>query len=420
MGTKTEDLKKAIETLLNIQDIEIEEVIEDREGNYIVTATSTQKGTQCHKCGKLIEKQYGHSEWITLRHLSIFGKSVYIRIRLPRYQCTDCDGNPTTTQRTSWFNPRSGHTKAFEKHILLACVNSTISDVSIKEGVGYEAIRGIIDRGIKKEVDWEAIRKLDVIGVDEISLKKGHKDFVAIVTGRIDQGTVILGVLKDRTKAVVKKFFLSIPKRLRRSVQYLCSDMYDGFINAAKEVFGKRIHIVVDRFHVAKLYRDGFESLRMKELRRLKKELSEKAYKELKGAMWILRKKEEDLTEEDQEVLNKLFQHSPMLKKAYLFRDQLTDIFDKEVAKPQAKQLLNGWMGRVRNSEIRCFDRFMKTLDVHKNEIANYFSGRHTSGFVEGLNNKIKVIKRRCYGIFNIEHLFQHIYLDLCGYSLYV
>lgn len=419
MVTKEEKLKISMETLLDLPKIEIESVAEDRKGNYIVTVSSTQEGTQCHKCGQWIDKPYGYSEWITLRHLTILGKDVYIRIRLPRYQCTDCDDKPTTTQKLAWFEPRSGHTKAFAEHILLACINSTISDVNIKERIGYEAVLGIIDREIGKEIDWNTIRKLEVLGIDEISLKKGHKDFVTIVTGHSEGETVILGVLKDRTKDVVKKFFSSIPKRLRRGIQCVCSDMYAGFINAAKEIFGKRVRLVVDRFHVAKLYRDGFESLRIKEFRRLRKELSGKAYKALNGVMWALRKKDEDLTEKDKELLDKLFKYSPMLKQAYLFRDELTAIFDNERTKSQAKQLFTGWMKRVRSSGLRCFDKFMKTLEEHKNEIANYFSGRHTSGFVEGLNNKIKVIKRRCYGILNTEHLFQRIYLDLHGYSLY-
>ena len=135
--------------------------------------------------------------------------------------------------------------------------------------------------------------------------------------------------------------------------------------------------------------------------------------------MWILRKKEEDLTEEDKKVLEKLFSYSPILKRAYAFRNELTAIFDMEISKGHAKQKINGWMRRVKSSGVRCFDKFMKTLETYKNKIMNYFVDRHTSGFVEGLNNKIKVIKRRCYGIRNIEHLFQHIYLDLSGYSLY-
>ncbi|QQS55444.1 MAG: transposase [Candidatus Competibacteraceae bacterium] len=141
--------------------------------------------------------------------------------------------------------------------MLLACVNSTVLDASIKEGIGYETVRGIIDRSIAKNVDWQAIKNLEIIGIDEISLKKGHQDFVTIVTivtSRMGEKTVILGILTDQKKETVKEFFMSIPKRLRKQVGFICSDMHVGFINAAKEVFGKKVQVIVDRFHVAKLY----------------------------------------------------------------------------------------------------------------------------------------------------------------------
>lgn len=76
-------------------------------------------------------------------------------------------------------------------------------------------------------------------------------------------------------------------------------------------------------------------------------------------------------------------------------------------------------MNQVRSSELSCFDPFLKTLEKRLDTIANYFIDRHTSGFVEGFNNKIKVIKRRCYGILNVTHLFQRIQLDLYGYTLF-
>jgi transposase len=133
-----------------------------------------------------------------------------------------------------------------------------------------------------------------------------------------------------------------------------------------------------------------------------------------------LRKKEEDLTEEEKNILQLLFHYSPLLKKAYQFRKELTAIFDRPIPQAQGKRLLNDWINRVKRSEIRCYDSFIKTLVTRKEEITNYFSGRYTSGFVEGLNNKIKVIKRRCYGILNIGHLFQRIYLDLFGYHRYL
>jgi len=255
--------------------------------------------------------------------------------------------------------------------------------------------------------------------VDEISLKKGHQDFVTIVTGRVGNETQILAVLKGRTKETVKKFLSSIPKRLRRKVQAVCSDMYDGFIHAVKAVFGKKVRLVVDRFHVAKLYRNGVETLRKQEMKRLKRELPSDAYKELKGAMWILRKREDDLTEDERKVRDKLFQYSPRLKEAYTFSNELTAIFDLDIDKRRGKLKLTGWIKRVKSQNLDCFNTFLTTLEKYKDEIGNYFVDRHNSGFVEGLNNKIKVIKRRCYGILNISHLFQRIYLDLSGYSLY-
>ncbi len=98
--------------------------------------------------------------------------------------------------------------------------------------------------------------------------------------------------------------------------------------------------------------------LRKKELKRLEEDLSDKEYKELKGVMWLLRKKEEDVTEEDAQVLDKLFKYSPLLKQVYSFRNELTFIFNMESLKRHAKQKINGWIKRVKSSGVRCFDKF--------------------------------------------------------------
>ncbi len=94
-------------------------------------------------------------------------------------------------------------------------------------------------------------------------------------------------------------------------------------------------------------------------------------------------------------------------------------VFDKHMTKKRAKSQLKNWIKRVRDSQLSCLNTFLTTLEKWMNEIANYFINRQTSGFVEGLNNKIKVIKRRCYGILNVKHLFQRIHLDLSGYALF-
>ena len=97
----------------------------------------------------------------------------------------------------------------------------------------------------------------------------------------------------------------------------------------------------------------------------------------------------------------------------------LTDIFEERISVETAKTKIQQWMIAVAQSGLRCFDRFLNTLGCWWNEILNYFVARETSGFVEGFNNKIKVLKRRCYGITSVAHLFQRIYLDLEGYRLF-
>ena len=411
-------MRQTFEIPLDIPDVTIEHVRTHRKGHIEITVKSTIEGTPCRQCGQMTTQFYGEDREIRLRHLPILGRQTYICLRPKRYECPNCHGKPTTTQQLDWYTPRSSSTRAYEQQLLLSLVNSTIQDVSIKEAIGYEAIMGVIDRHMDRAVNWEDLTQLDVIGIDEISLKKGHRDFVAIITARVESETLILGVLPDRKKATVAAFLRGMPKRLRQTIHSVCSDMYDGFVNAAKEVLGRGVKVVIDRFHVAKLYRSGLDDLRKQELNRLKQELSEADYGQLKGSMWALRKSEEDLTDKDKDVLVCLFGHSPLLHTAYNLCGELTSTFDTHMSKRKGKNQLRKWMRKVRESELSCFDGFLTTLETHLDDIANYFLNRHTSGFVEGFNNKLKVIKRRCYGISNVTHLFQRIQLDLYGYSL--
>lgn len=405
---------------LDIADVRVLNVKTNEAGDYVIIVESTLRHAYCRQCGRKISKFHGHDDWITLRHLPILGRRVYIRLRPKRYQCPYCSDKPTSSQQLSWREANSPNTKAYEEHILLQLVNATIQDVSRKERLGYDAVVGIVDRHIAHQVDWDQFRRLEVLGLDEIALKKGHRDYVTIVSARLTGGRVtVLAVLPDREKATVKQFLRSIPEHLRQTIHTVCTDLYRGYINAVKEALSFA-DVVADRYHVAKAYRDGADTLRRQELKRLKKELPREEYKPLKGAMWPFRKNPSHLTQEEQELLARVFAHSPVLKQAYSLREELTDIFEQELTKAQATREIKAWQERVAASGLTCFDSFLTTLDHHLDEITNYFLNRHTSGFVEGLNNKIKVLKRRCFGMLNLDHLFQRLFLDLEGYRLFV
>jgi transposase len=297
----------------------------------------------------------------------------------------------------AWHDANSPHSFVYDNHSLLQLVNSTVEDVS---------------------VDWTSMAEIEVLGLDEIALKKGHRDYVTLVTGRLWDGEiVILGVLPGHEKAGVVEFLRLIPPRILQKVQAVCCDLWEAYTEAVREEI-PHARIVIDRFHVAKHYRDAADQLRKQELLRLKKELPKEEYQKLNGSFRAFRKNAKDLNKEEGKILRRFFEHSASAKQAYSLRERLTAIFERHLSRKQAQTNILRWIQQVQKSGLRCLDDFLKLLVTWWEEITNYFIQRENSGFIEGFNNKVKVLKRRCYGIFNLQHLFQRIYLDLHGYRL--
>jgi transposase len=180
-----------------------------------------------------------------------------------------------------------------------------VQDVSRKETVGYEAVNGAVERSIHTQVNWEEFAELSVIGIDEIALTKGRRNFIAIITTQQADGHVaVLSVLPDRNKTTVRQFFETIPPRLRPTLSTVCTDMWDGYVNAVQEFADCHpdvsIQVVIDRFHVAKNYREDVDKVRKQASRRLKKELSPTDYTEIvQGTMWLVRQNHQDLSAVD-------------------------------------------------------------------------------------------------------------------------
>jgi transposase len=136
--------KAQITIPLDIADVRVLQTSVNERGEIIITIESTKVGTTCSKCGKWITKAHGQDEWVMIRHLPAFGRPSYLRYRPRRYQCLDCEGHPTTTQSLEWHDARSPHSFACDKHILLQVVHATLEDVSMKEGLAYERVAGVL------------------------------------------------------------------------------------------------------------------------------------------------------------------------------------------------------------------------------------------------------------------------------------
>jgi transposase len=401
---------------LDLPDVRVLRSELTKQQELIIELESTLTSAVCRRCGRTITEFYAFDQPLKLRHLPVLGYVVYIRIRPKRFRCPYCDDHPTTTQRLSWYEPRATHTTAYDHHLLVQLVNSTIEDVCQKEDTSYEVILGTLDRWIATEPDWDTLPSFTTLGIDEIALKKGHRDFVTIVSARLPTARlVVLAVLPDRTKATLIEWLEKLPTGIQQQIRTVCIDMWEGFVSALQEVLPKA-RLVIDRYHVATHYHDCADTLRKQEVKRLHKQLAPEEAEQLKQTMWPFRKRKADLEQHERDRLVRLLELSPQVKQAYDLREALTNIFDTARTKAEGLKQIKRWRRQVQASGLECFDPFLRLLDSWLDLIANYFVERQSSAFVEGLNNKIKVLKRRCFGLFNLSHLFQRITLDLEGY----
>ena len=156
---------------------------------------------------------------------------------------------------------------------MLSAINSTVSDVSRKEKIGYMEAAGILSRKVLDEVNWDEIKAIGSLGIDEIAVKKGYSGYMTIISSHFEGRKTILKVIKGKKKEDVALFLRTIPKPLRKTIIAVCTDMYDGYVNAAKEVFGSTVPVVIDRYHLSDLYRGCMDTTRIKELKRLRKKI---------------------------------------------------------------------------------------------------------------------------------------------------
>jgi transposase len=405
--------------LLGLTDIKIESISLSRDNTFHIKVSSIKEQTSCRKCGNPTDA-YGYGRTLRLRHLPILGHEVYIEITPPRGICKQCDDQPTTTQTLDWFERNGHHTRPYDDYLMLQLMGSTLSDVAKKENLTEEILQGVIDLYQIDEVHWISIQRIGLLGLDEIAIKKGYSDYVTLITSRYQGINKILGVIKGKEKASIKAFLSTIPNNKRKTITAVCVDLCDNYINAVKEVLDKDIPIVADRFHVSKLYRQEITKLRSNELKRLRKSLSDQEYKALRPAIKILISKQECYTTQDKKILNPLFKLSPAIKAAYKLARELTHIYNRHQRKSTAQVQIKKWINKAEASDAKCLNKFINALKKYEEPISNYFINRDTSGWIEGINNKVKLIKRRCYGITVLKHFFQRIFLDLQGYDIFI
>ncbi len=225
----------------------------------------------------------------------------------------------------------------------------------------------------------------------------------------------VLEVLESREKATVLAYLRQArADGLLAQVEEVTTDMWDGYVEAAKEAFGAQVRVTIDRFHVVKNFQECLTAAR----RELQRQLSAEEREELKGSRWLWQKNWANLTAEEQQELARLKARFPELGKLADQREALREVFeDRTIQTPAAgRERLLAWLEGLKALGLKALDRFAKTLTNWMDKIANYFHNRGNNGRTEGFNLGLRSILWRAFGMKNFDN-FRRRVLHCFGFA---
>jgi transposase len=310
-------------------------------------------------------------------------------------RCGRCQG--TRSEEHEFVEVSARVTKRLALYIAQLCRILSVSEVAEHLGLDWKLVKRCDKEALQREFPAPDTAGLRLLAIDEIAVKKGHQYMTVVldyVTGRV----VWLG--EGRRFETLSAFFLLMKPEERASVEAVAMDMWDPFIKAVRTHL-PHARLIFDLFHVvAGYHRDVLDEVRKAAYRKTRDE-QERRY--IKGSRFLLYKNEKNLTEKQRPQLAELLRVNQEIATAYVLRDSLKAIWDAR--NPwQARRELNTWCRLARESEIPALVKFAKRLRRHgRGIVAHARYPIHTSR-LEGVNNKIKVIKRRSYGFHDTEY----------------
>ena len=328
------------------------------------------------------------------------GKRCALVLPARRFQCARC--RRPFTERLEAIAPRARSTRRYEHYLFEQCRGTTIQAVHRREGLGYKAVEGVYYRLAAQHDRVRALHAVRRLGMDEIALKKGHGQYVLVLSD-VDHGCV-LTVLSERTKEALEAYLATWTAEQRAAITDVALDLWEPYHLAVRACL-PNAQITADRFHVMKNLNDRVTAAR----RTIQRAAPEAEKGQLKGCRWLLVKNAEDLSDEEQAKLAAMFVVAPALQRLHELKEAFRTVFETAPDRATAQEQLTDWVQEVDQSGVSGLTKFLTTLRNWWEVILNYFQDRLTSGFVEGLNNKLKLIKRLAYGYRNVAHSYNRV-----------
>ena len=369
---------------------------EIKEAEAIIEVEQIWETALCPRCS---EPSCSVLEYIgrQTRDLSISGKRVYLKYRQRRFRCWRCEKS-FLEEFESIKSPAAHYTARYEEWVAEQVSGSTVEKVARQEKLSWETIQYMIERVAKRRGVLEKPRAVRYLAIDEIALRKGHKQYALIISAP-EQGR-ILAVLEGRTKEELSRYLKEIwGKRELQKVEVVTMDMWDGYFYAVLENLPNAV-IVIDRFHVQKNLLDAISKFR----RQIQRKLSEEKRKELKGIRWLLVSNYDELPDDKKQTLDQALDRCPELALCHYVKEEFRDWYEQDHDVKSAAKALDKWIAMAASLGSRALNNFINTLKNWKDSILNYFDEFLSNGFAEGLNNKLQLLKRKAFGFRNFSN----------------
>jgi transposase len=348
----------------------------------------------CPRCRELSEAVHDEQERC-VRDLDVWGSCTFLHFKGRRFGCEEC-GKPFT-ERLPSIDPKRRHTSRFERYIYRQCLRSSCKGVAEANWLHQTTVKGIFKRWAKRTRRLKGPSPVRVLGIDEIALKKGHKQY-ALVLSDLQQHCVI-AVLPNREKETLAGWLAQLTPKERKAIQVVSMDMWKPYYQAVRAKL-PQAKIVADRFHVMKQLNERLTQMR----RAIQRQADQATYEILKGSRWLLVKNRENLSADEEAHLQEILALCPRLRELYLLKEEFRTICEKVDDRAQAERFLQVWLYKAEATQDRFLLKFVGTLRNWWSEILNYFDDRVTNGFVEGINRAIRGVINQAYGYRNFEN----------------
>lgn len=279
------------------------------------------------------------------------------------------------------------------------CRSSSLKDVAKEYRIDWKTAKELDKQYMREQLRRVGTPAPEVIGIDEISLRKGHI-YRVVVTDLKRERAIWFGG-EDRSEESLDVFYQWLGPRKAKKIRLAVMDMWRAFEKSTKKNVPEAA-ILYDKFHIMRHLGKALDTVRKQEYRRL----SEKDRTFIKGQKYTLLSRKENLTLDGKRALKKLLQANRRLQTAYLLKETFGQLWDYDT-EGWARRFFDNWRKALKWQRLEPYEEFAKLIERHWEGIAAYCKSENkvSLGFVEGLNNKIRVIQRRAYGLRDEEYL---------------